>query len=37
MQAIFAMLYAYDLRSGGAETSIKGGKQGLRLTNLGQY
>jgi hypothetical protein len=26
------MLYAYDLRSGGVETSIKGSKQGLGLT-----
>ena len=29
---LFAMLYAYDLRSGGVETSIKGSKQGLGLT-----
>ncbi len=32
MQALFAMLYAYDLRSGGIESSIKGSKQGLGLT-----
>lgn len=32
MQVMFAMLYAYDLRSGGVETSIKGSKQGLGLT-----
>jgi len=31
-QVLFAMLYAYDLRSGGVETSIKGSKQGLGLT-----
>ena len=31
-QVMFAMLYAYDLRSGGVETSIKGSKQGLGLT-----
>lgn len=29
---LFAMLYAYDLRSGGVETTIKGSKQGLGLT-----
>jgi hypothetical protein len=29
---MFALLYAYDLRSGGVETSIKGSKQGLGLT-----
>jgi hypothetical protein len=32
MQVMFAILYAYDLRSGGVETSIKGSKQGLGLT-----
>jgi hypothetical protein len=32
MQVLFAMLYAYDLRSGGIETSVKGSKQGLGLT-----
>jgi hypothetical protein len=31
-QALFAALYAYDLRSGGVETSNKGSKQGLGLT-----
>ena len=31
-QVMFAMLYAYDLRSGGVETTIKGSKQGLGLT-----
>jgi hypothetical protein len=31
-QVLFAMLYAYDLRSGGVETSIKGSRQGLGLT-----
>jgi hypothetical protein len=31
-QTLFAALYAYDLRSGGAETVIKGSKQGLGLT-----
>jgi hypothetical protein len=31
-QIMFALLYAYDLRSGGVETSIKGSKQGLGLT-----
>ena len=31
-QILLAMLYAYDLRSGGVETSIKGSKQGLGLT-----
>jgi hypothetical protein len=29
---MLAALYAYDLRSGGVETSIKGSKQGLGLT-----
>lgn len=29
---LFAALYAYDLRSGAAETTIKGSKQGLALT-----
>jgi hypothetical protein len=29
---LLATLYAYDLRSGGVETSIKGSKQGLGLT-----
>lgn len=29
---MLALLYAYDLRSGGVETSIKGSKQGLGLT-----
>jgi hypothetical protein len=29
---LFAALYAYDLRSGGVETSVKGSKQGLGLT-----
>lgn len=32
MEVMFALLYAYDLRSGGVETSIKGSKQGLGLT-----
>jgi hypothetical protein len=31
-QILFAPLYAYDLRSGGVETSIKSSKQGLGLT-----
>lgn len=31
-QVLFTALYAYDLRSGGVETSIKGSKQGLGLT-----
>jgi len=31
-RVLFAALYAYDLRSGGVETSIKGSKQGLGLT-----
>jgi len=31
-QLLFAALYAYDLRSGGVETSNKGSKQGLGLT-----
>jgi hypothetical protein len=31
-QVMFALLYAYDLRSGGVETSIKQSKQGLGLT-----
>jgi Transposase DDE domain group 1 len=31
-QILFAALYAYDLRSGGAETSNKGSKSGLGLT-----
>jgi hypothetical protein len=31
-QILLATLYAYDLRSGGVETSIKGSKQGLGLT-----
>jgi len=31
-QTMFATLYAYDLRSGGVETTIKGSKQGLGLT-----
>ena len=31
-QILFAALAAYDLRSGGAETMIKGSKQGLGLT-----
>jgi hypothetical protein len=31
-QVLFAALYAYDLRSGGVETSVKGSKQGLGLT-----
>ena len=31
-QVLFAALAAYDLRSGGVETSIKGSKQGLGLT-----
>jgi hypothetical protein len=30
-QVLFAALYAYDLRGGGVETSIKGSKQGLGL------
>lgn len=29
---LFAALYAYDLRGGGVETSVKGSKQGLGLT-----
>jgi hypothetical protein len=32
MQVMFAMLYAYDLGSGGVETSVKGSRQGLGLT-----
>jgi hypothetical protein len=31
-QTLFTALYAYDLRSGGIETTIKGSKQGLGLT-----
>jgi hypothetical protein len=31
-QILFAPLYAYDLRSGGVETSFKSSKQGLGLT-----
>lgn len=31
-QTLFAVLYAYDRRSGGVESSIKGSKQGLGLT-----
>ena len=31
-QVLFAVLYAYDLRSGGVETSNKGSKSGLGLT-----
>jgi hypothetical protein len=31
-QVLFAALYAYDLRSGGVETSNKGSKSGLGLT-----
>jgi len=31
-QILFTPLYAYDLRSGGVETSIKSSKQGLGLT-----
>lgn len=31
-QVLFAALYAYDLRSGGVETTNKGSKQGLGLT-----
>jgi hypothetical protein len=31
-QILLAALYAYDLRSGGVETTIKGSKQGLGLT-----
>lgn len=31
-QLMFALLYAYDLRSGGVETSIRGSKQGLGIT-----
>ena len=31
-QILFAALQAYDLRSGGAETIVKGSKQGLGLT-----
>jgi len=31
-QVLLALLYAYDLRSGGVETSIKESKQGLGLT-----
>jgi hypothetical protein len=36
---MFAALYAYDLRSGGVETSNRGSKQGLAITKhnkLGQ-
>ena len=36
MQVMFAMLYAYDLRSGGVETSIKGSKQGLGIDQAQQ-
>jgi hypothetical protein len=32
LHVMLALLYAYDLRSGGVETSIKGSKQGLGLT-----
>lgn len=32
LQILFAALYAYDLRSGGVETSNKGSKSGLGLT-----
>ena len=32
LQMAFTTLHAYDLRSGGVETSIKGSKQGLGLT-----
>ena len=31
-QLLFAALYAYDLRGGGAETTIRGSKEGLGLT-----
>jgi hypothetical protein len=31
-QIMFAVLYAYDLRSGGVETSYRGSKQGLAIT-----
>jgi hypothetical protein len=31
-QVMLTMLYAYDLRSGGIESSLKGSKQGLGLT-----
>lgn len=31
-QIMFAALYAYDLRSGGVETSCRGSKQGLAIT-----
>jgi hypothetical protein len=31
-QIMFTALYAYDLRSGGVETTIKGSKQGLGIT-----
>ncbi len=31
-QILFAVLYAYDLRSGGVETSNRGSKEGLGLT-----
>lgn len=31
-QIMFAALYAYDLRSGGVETSIRGSKRGLGIT-----
>lgn len=31
-QIMFAALYAYDLRGGGVETSVRGSKQGLGLT-----
>lgn len=36
-QILFAPLYAYDLRSGGVETSIKGSKQGLGLTKRNKH
>ena len=36
-QVMFAALYAYDLRSGGVETTIKGSKQGLGLTKRNKH
>lgn len=35
-QLLFAALHAYDLRSGGVETSNKGSKQGLGITKRNQ-
>lgn len=36
-QLLLAAAYAYDLRSGGIETSIKGSKQGLGLTKRNKH